>query len=223
MKRKHIVYIVVLGALLLLLGRSVEFRRLDAKRAEDRGERFNPAEYARDFWDQRLPGVLGTASSAEPLIDLFNTDMEGAIGEGRTLGRSRVHAYLLKGEGTIVSLRKDGLCVSLAGPEAAPEILISAGSYVSGNAVRDASGLIDVSAFSDTMKFNKISFEINKIVAQEVITPFRDKAPQVGMTVSFVGAAEVAEDTTEEVPFGGRQGQGDYHLLKIVPIRLDLE
>lgn len=227
MKRKHIFYIVALGALVLVLGSSVEFRRLDTKRAEDRAERFNPAEYARDFWDRRLPDVLGTASNAEKLVGLFNTDMEGAIREGRTLGRSRVHAYLLKGEGVIVSLRKDGLCVSIAGPEANPEVLICAGSYVSGNAVRDASGLIDVSAFSDTMKFNKISFEINKIVVQEVIEPLRDKAPQMGMKVRFVGAAEVAEDATEKVPFGGREGDSEsgpgYHLLKLVPIRLNLK
>ena len=227
MKRKHVFYTVFLGALLLLLGSSVEFRSLQAKRAEERAERFNPAQYARDFWDQRLDGVLGTALNAEQLIGLFNRDMEAAIGKGQTLGRSRVHAYLLKGEGEIVSLRKDGLCVSVADPPSDPEILICAGSFISGNAVRDGSGLIDVSIFSDTMKFNKISFELNKIVVQEVIKPFQDKGPRVGMTVRFVGAAEVAEEATQEVPFGGRRGRPEstptHHLLKVVPIRLDLE
>jgi len=218
---------VFLGALVLLLGNSVEFRSLEEKRAEEQAERFNPAQYARDFWDQRLGSVLETALSADQLIGLFNRDMEAAVGEGRTLGRSRVHVYLLKGDGKIVSLSKDGLCVSVAGPKSDPEILICAGSYISGNAVRDASGLIDVSAFSDTMKFNKISFEINKIVVQEVIKPFLAKGPQAGMTVRFVGAAEVAEGATQEVPFGGCQRRSAstsaYHLLRVVPIRLDLE
>ena len=130
-------------------------------------------------------------------------------------------------EGQIVALAKDGLHVSVANPESVPEILICAGSYISGNAVRDASGLIDVSAFSDTMKFNKISFEINKIVVQEVIKPFLDQAPEVGMAVRFIGAAEVADEATQDVPFGGRLDGGDstptYHLLKVVPIRLDLK
>ena len=67
----------------------------------------------------------------------------------------------------------------------------------------------------------------NKIVVQEVIKPFQDKGPAVGRTVRFVGAAEVAEDATEEVPFGGRWLDGAskpaYHLLKVIPIRLDLE
>ena len=227
MKRKHIFYVVSLGALLLLLGSSVEFRSLEAKRAEERAERFNPAQYARDFWDHRLDGARETALDAEQLIGLFNTDMEAAVRKGRTLGQSRVHAYLLEGKGKIVSLGADGLRVSVASPHASPEILICTGSYISGNAVRDASGLIDVSAFSDTMKFNKNSFEINKIVVQKIIKPFLDTGPEAGMTVRFIGAAEVAEEAADKVPFGARKEQseanGAYHLLKVVPLRLDLE
>lgn len=227
MNRKYIVYALFLGALLLLLGSSVEFRRLETKRAEERALRFDPAQYARDFWEQRLESVLETALSAEQMIDLFNRDMEAAISKGRTLGQSRVHAYLLKGEGRIVSLGKDGLGVSVAGPEATPEILICTGSYISGNAVREASGLVDVSAFSDTMKFNRISSEINKIVIREVIKPFLEQGPQVGMIVRFVGAAEVAEEVALDVPFGGRLKDAEsapaFHLLKVVPIRLDLK
>jgi predicted lipoprotein len=227
MKREHAFYAACLVSLLLLLGSSVEFRSLEAKRAEERAERFNPTRYARDFWDHRLGDVLETALSATELVALLNTDMEAAVGKGRTLGQSRVHAYLLKGEAKIVSLSKEGLCASVSGSESDPEILICAGSYLSGNAVRDASGLIDVSDFSDTMKFNRISSEINKIIVEEVIKPFQDKRPQVGMTVRFIGAAEVGEEATQEVPFGGRQGDGDappaYHLLKVVPIRLDIE
>ncbi len=227
MKRKYIVYAVFLFGLLLLLGSSMEFRSLESKRAEERAQRFDPAQYARDFWDQRLEGVLGTALDANQMIDLFGTDMPAAISKGRTLGQSRVHAYLLKGEGRIVSLNKDGLCVSMADPETTPEILICTGSYISGNAARDASGLVDVSAFSDTMKFNRISSEINKIVVQEVIKPFLEQEPEVGRVVCFVGAAEVAEDATSDLPFGGRLKDGEsafaYHLLKVVPIRLDLK
>ena len=227
MKRKHIVYAAFLLALLLLLGSSVEFRRLGTKRAEERAQRFDPAQYARDFWDQRLESVLETAFKAEQMIDLFNQDMQAAISKGRTLGQSRVHAYLLQGEGTIVALDKQGPCVSVAGPEATPQILIATGAYISGNAVRDASGLVDVSAFSDTMKFNRISSEINKIVVQEVIRPFLEQGPRVGMVVRFFGAAEVAEEATQDVPFGGRLKDGEsapaFHLLKVVPIRLDLK
>ena len=227
MRRRHLLPIALLAVLALVLGSSVEFRSLKDKRAEDRAARFNPAEYARDFWDHRLAGALDGASEAGPLIELFNTDMKAAVARGRTLGQSRVHAYLLRGEGRITAVDKDGLLVSVLQDDPGPEVLICTGAYVSGNAVRDATGLIDVSGFSDTMKFNRISAEINKIVVQEVILPFLEKRPQAGTRVRFIGAAEVAEEATEKVPFGGRgqpdAADGARHLLKIVPVRLELE
>ena len=223
MKRRLLSYIVGLALAAVVLGSSVEFRRLDAKRAEDQAARFSPAEYARTFWDNRLPAALDAAQPAGELIRLFNTAMEVAVARGRTLGQSRTHAYLLEGLGRIVAVEKDGLLVSILPDDPNPEVLIRTGSYIPGNAVRDASGLVDVSAFPDTMKFNRISAEINRIVVLEVISPLLDRQLQAGMNVRFAGAAEVAEDATEDVPFGGRKADGSWHLLKVVPIRLELE
>jgi predicted lipoprotein len=224
MRRKHLFYLIGLAVLVLVLGRSLEFRRLDEKRAEEQAARFSPAEYARDFWDNRLPSVLDKALPAEELIRLFNTNMQAAISQGRTLGQSRTHAYLLAGSGRIVAVQKDGVLLSVLPESPNPEVLIRTGNYIAGNAVRDASGLVDVSAFSDTMKFNRISAEINRIVVQEVIAPCLERGPQVGMSVRFVGAAEVAEEATERIPFGGRaQPEGPWHLLRVVPIRLEVE
>lgn len=77
------------------------------------------------------------------------------------------------------------------------------------------------------MKFNRVSFEINKILAKEVIEPFLKQSPGAGQTVMFVGAAEVAEDATENLAFGdtGDAASQDerHHLLQVVPIRLTLE
>jgi predicted lipoprotein len=223
MRRRLLPYIVGLALAAVVLGISLEFRRLDAKRAEDQAARFSPAEYARDFWDGRLPGVLDAAQPAGDLIRLFNTEMEAAVARGRTLGQSRSHAYLLEGQGQIVAVERDGLHVSVLVDGLNPEVLIRTGSYIPGNAVRDASGLVDVSAFPDTMKFNRISAEINRIVVQQVIRPFLDRAPRAGMRVQFVGAADVAEDATQDAPFGGRKADGSWHLLRVIPIRLELD
>jgi predicted lipoprotein len=161
------------------------------------------------------------------MLRLFNTDMAAAKQQGRTLGESRVRAYLLRGSGVIVSQDSRGVALSVTGPETRPEIMIRTGLFISGNAVRDASGLVDVSAFADTMKFNRVSSEINKIVVAEVIKPFLAQSPAVGQRVSFVGAAEVAEDATEDIAFGEKRQDSSvddsYHLLQVVPIRLMVE
>ena len=176
---------------------------------------FNAAEYARDFWENQLFSVFDKAVDAEELIELFNTNINEAIRRyGKAPGVSRTYAYLIRGNGKILTIAEDFLQVSIREPQINPDIKITTGFYIPGNAVRDASGLIDVSEFSDTMKFNEISGEINKILVKEVIRPFLDKKPQVGKTISFFGATQVAQDATEAK---------ELQLVEVVPIRLKLE
>lgn len=222
---KYIIATVIISAATYF---SVSFENLEEVKERQRAVTFNAAEYARDFWDNRLNSRLDEAVDAKELIELFNTNMAEAIEKyGRTPGVSRVYAYLLKGEGKILNIGEGFMEVSIKEPWTKPDIRIITGFYIPGNAVRDASGLVNVSEFSDTMKFNEIGSEINKIVVKEVIRPFLAKNPQDGDTIGFIGATQVAKDATEEIPFGQLLGnsdeQNEFHLVSVVPIRLELE
>ena len=221
-------YAVAAVIIALLVYHSIYFENLEDIKEQQRKETFNAAEYARDFWDNQLFSVLDKAVDVKELIELFNTNMNEAIRRyGKAPGVSRTYAYLIRGNGTILTIGQDFLEVSIREPQTNPDIKISSGSYIPGNAVRDASGLIDVSKFSDTMKFNEISGEINKIVVKEVIRPFLDKKPKVGKTISFFGATQVAQDATDENLFGqlvnGAAEAKEFQLVRIVPIRFELE
>ena len=208
-------YSLAAAILVFLLSQSVYFKDLKEIREQRRREAFNAAKYAEDFWLNQLPGVLDEAVDGIYLIELFKTDMPQAIKRyGKAPGVSRVYAYLVKGEGVILLIDADGLKVSVTEPHTNPDIVIETGSYIPGNAVRDASGLVDVSDFSDTMKFNEIGSEINKIIVKDVIKPFLDAKPAVGDSIRFVGATKVAQDAAHEDML---------RLVKIVPIRLELE
>lgn len=211
-----------------LLYNSIYFKSLDNVKEQQQREKFNSAQYARDFWDNQLPNVLDKAVEVKELIELFNTNMNEAIGRyGKVPGVSRIYAYLIKGNGEILKIAEDSLEVSIREPLTNPDIKIMSGYYIPGSAVRDASGLIDVSEFTDTMKFNEISSEINKIVVKEVIRPFLDKKPKVGNTIRFFGATQVAQDATEEDLFGQLISGGietrEFQLVKVIPIRLEFE
>lgn len=207
-------YSLAAAILVFLLCQSVYFKDLKEIREQRRRDTFNAAQYAEDFWLNRLPSVLDEAIEARELIALLNTNMAEAIERyGNTPGVSRVYAYLLKGEGTILAMGAESLSISITGPGANAEIVLATGLYIPGNAVRDASGLIDVSKFSDTMKFNEIGNEINKIIVKDVIRPFLSKSPAAGATVRFLGAAQVSEDA------GAEDG---INTLKVIPIRLEM-
>jgi predicted lipoprotein len=207
---------------------SISFENLDDVKEQRRRETFNAAEYARNFWENRLSRVLDQAVDADKIIDMFNTNMNETIRKyGKAPGVSRVYAYLIRGNGKILTMGEDFLEVSVREPQTNPDVKIMSGFYIPGNAVRDASGLIDVSQFSDTMKFNEIGSEINAIVVKEVIRPFLDTKPQVGKAIRFLGATQVAQDATEESLFGQLVGTAhqtkEFQLVEVVPIRLELE
>lgn len=61
-----------------------------------------------------------------------------------------------------------------------------------GNAVRDGSGLLDISDFANVQDFNAISAEINSRVESKVF-PLLQANAVVGKVVHFVGATEVAD------------------------------
>ena len=221
-------YAAAAAVIAFLLHRSIYLDNLQNVKEQQRRQAFNAAEYARGFWDGQLFTVLDKAVDVKELIELFNTNMAEAIRRyGKTPGVSRVYAYLLRGEGRILTTAQDGLEVSVREPQANPDVFIATGLYIPGNAVRDASGLIDVSEFSDTMKFNEISSEINKIVVKEVIGPFLDKDPGAGKTVRFLGATQVSQDATEEHFFGQLVSDTteakEFQLVRVVPIELELE
>lgn len=204
---KDIFVILIFG---LLVSRSCYFERLD--KAKERTERkaFDPAEYARDFWDNKLMKNLDRAVDAQTLLELLNADIKQARDEhGRILGISSVCCFLLSGKGTVISMNEDGVFVSIKRPPSDPDIVIVT-SYVFGNAIRDASGLVNPDQFPNSRDFNNISEQINKIVTTQVIPPFMDKVRK-GTTVRFVGATEVSEDEPQ------------IHPLRVIPISLENE
>jgi predicted lipoprotein len=226
---KKVCKYTVAAAIILFLGyHSIYFENLENVKEQQEREKFNAVEYARDFWDNRFFGVLDKAVDVKELIELFNTNMDEAIRKyGKAPGISRTYAYLIKGDGKIITIGKGFLELSIREPQTNPDIRIVSGFYIPGNAIRDASGLIDVSEFSDTMKFNEISSEINKIVVKEVIRPFLEENPKVGQTVRFFGATQVTQDATEEKLFGqlvsGDTEAKEFQLVTVIPIRFELE
>ena len=98
----------------------------------------------------------------------------------------------------------DSIVVALDGTEA--KVSLSVG-LLFGNTVRDASGLLDVSAFPNSQEFNDLSTQLNGIVETRVAPALRDKAA-VGKAIRFAGCAELEEDAKSDV-------------LPVIPIKVE--
>ncbi len=199
MKRK-IKYFIFLVLGLVILSQSVYIKKLDKMKENAKSDVFDAQIYVQNFWDKELPSVLGQAVDANVLLPLFQNDMDKAVSKyAKTLGIASKHAYLIKGEGTVVKIEPSGFYLDTT-KDGNPDVLLIALDLF-GNAVRDASGLVDVSDFPNSMEFNAISSEINKRVRELVVNPAKSQL-QTGHSVSFIGAAEVSQDDPEIDPLG---------------------
>lgn len=181
--------------------------RLDqARQQQDQGV-FDAAAFAGKFWTNQLMTSPDGAHDASTLLHALEQDPAAARERyGHTVGLSSAAYYFLKGTGTVVSVERSHVGVSLETGKATPDILLQTG-LVFGNSVRDATGLLDVSQFANSQQFNAIAAELNALVESQVIPGIRSNAAP-GRVVRFVGCAEVVEDAAQVRP------------LKVVPVQV---
>ncbi len=179
---------------------------LESARQQAVGTAFNAEAFAETFWHQRLLKADPSAVEAARLVKALRDDPAGASRLGRRLGLSRTSSFFVSGTGQILSVAPDAVTIRLEGDPGDARVLIETGP-VFGNAIRDGSGLLDVSAFPNSQDFNAISTALNRRVEADVLPALRDRA-RVGARVRFLGCAEV-EDLAGAEP------------LRIVPIRIE--
>jgi predicted lipoprotein len=161
---------------------------------------FNAAAYASAFWNERLPPALDNAHDAAAALKALREAPLGVREKfGRKVGVSRTRLILLRGSGKVVSHDKKGVGVALDLDKAEPDIVLRTG-LLFGNAVRDASGLIDASSFANSQHFNEVSTELNRIVEARVLSKLKGPLASLDQHIEFVGCVEIQEDARIELP-----------------------
>jgi predicted lipoprotein len=209
--RRIVGILVALVALALLFWLFPPFRIVPLKQAQAAKEQaaFDAAEYAATFWTNRLLASLDRATDAATLIAVLKQDSATAAQRyGRRVGLGSSTFYFVQGTGMVVSAERRGVGISLR-TNAPAEVLFHTG-LLFGNALRDATGLLDVSAFPNSQDFNDLSTELNRIVETGILPSLKTNAA-TGRRLRFVGCAEVEADAVNVIP------------LKVVPIKVEFE
>lgn len=188
---KYAILLVLLG---VVAYNSVYFRKLDevnATSGANATSKFDAASYANTFWTTKLlPAGSSSATELSRLISSLKTDKEKAFTTySHALGIGNIRYFLVKGEGKITTIGDNDVTISLPNGEA----VNLATEYIFGNAARDASGLIKITEFDNTMDLNNVSTELNTIIRNKVVPPFKDSA-KPGNTVKFIGAIELNKE-----------------------------
>jgi predicted lipoprotein len=204
MYNKVLKYIVAIVALIIVLANSVYFKDLDEVKAAALSGQFDAAAYAKGFWDNKLMPNLNSAIDLNKLVPLLKMSPDETFEKySNALGIGNIRFFLVKGEGKIISINENDMSV-LVKSDSTQNVIKLATEYIYGNAVRDAPKAVFINDFDNTMDFNNVSAEINKIIRSEVLPPFMTQAKEQGM-INFFGAIELNKthlnlDSIEVIP-----------------------
>jgi predicted lipoprotein len=204
MQKKALKYIISIMLLLVVAYNSVYFKKLDEVKAASTSRKFDAVAYANNFYNKKLVPNLDKSVDINVLLELVKSDPAKAFKEhSHALGIGNIRYFLVHGEGVITSIGENAVSLQLKGDSTSKLIKIAT-EFVYGNAIRDASGLVDINEFNSTMDFNNVSAEINKIVRTNVLPAFKASA-KAGDVVKFSGAIELNQahlktDNIEVVP-----------------------
>ncbi len=209
MKKKWIKNAVIVGVLIAVVASSIKVRNLDEVRAMADEGKFDAKAYARDFWDNELMPNLCAAVEFNHLLSLLESDPQQAFENySEALGIGNIRFFMIRGEGEIRKVGQDDITVVIQ-TDSGNQVLEIETEYIFGNAVRDASGQVDLEMFEQTMDFNNVSAEINQLIREEVLPELKSNAA-VGKKISFVGAIEMNKE------------QVDLKNLEVIPVSIHI-
>lgn len=178
--------------------------------AQTEAAKFNPAYFAANFWTNQLLPALDKAVKADALLPAIETDAAAAKRKfSRHVGLSDSYFYFLRGAGNIVSISDDAIVIATTSNSTNAEIALQTG-LIFGDAIRDGTGLLNASDYPNSQDFNDISAALNHMAEVNVLPELRKQA-KTGARISFVGCAEVDDESTDLKP------------LKVIPIQTKSE
>lgn len=186
--KRWLKYLIGILVLLVVGFNSIYFRKLDEMKSAS--SKFDAKAYARKYFNDRLLPSINSGVDINQLLVLLQNNKEQTFEKyAHALGIGNIRYFLVTGQGRVKSVNENDVTV-VTTADSGQNTLRIATEFVFGNAIRDASGKIDINEFANTMDFNTVSSEINKIVRTEVLPPFKAMV-KTGDSIQFAGATEL--------------------------------
>ena len=185
----YIKYFLLLAVIVLLAYNSVYFKKLSEVKGNT-AEKFDARSFTKKLWDEKLPAKMDSAVELTTLITAIGTQPEDAFNKySNALAIGNYRYALVKTSGEVIELNEDDLLLQLPFADSMLKVRVAT-EFIYGNAIRDASGLVEVKSFPNTTDLSSISEELNKTVRTVVLVPFK-KAVKAGDKIAVTGAIEI--------------------------------
>jgi hypothetical protein len=189
---KFFKYGLLLLALLFLAYNSVYFEKLSDVRAQTEAA-FDYRAFADSLYYQ---GILKKDLAVElsTLLEKIAKEPESAFEQyGNRLGIGNSAYFMIRASGVVSETTTEGIQLYT---EAAGPVEINT-RYIFGNALRDASGLVELTDFKTNAEFNRVSEALNTLVRTKVIPPIVE-AVNTGDSIAVVGAIKLSKKELDD-------------------------
>ena len=206
--KKFVKYILVIALLGLLGYNSVYFKKLsDVKKAGN--EKFDAAAFAKKLWNEKMTAKIDSAVQLSALLAAVSADKEAALNTySNAIDIGNYRYAIIQTQGTVISLNDEEVQMSLILPDSNMNAVLAT-EYIYGNAVRDASALVDVKDFPNSTDLSSISEGLNNVIRKELLPSFK-KTVKKGDKINIVAAVEINK---EHIKWTG---------LELIPLRLQI-
>ncbi|HEX6431224.1 MAG TPA: DUF2291 domain-containing protein [Niastella sp.] len=183
---KYLLLVIIIG---LLAYNSVYIRKLSDVQAKE-PVAFNATSFAEQLWVLKLPARLDSAITLDALQAALKANASLAFDTYfNTMSIGNIRYGLVKVSGKVLSVNEDDI-ILLAGVSGNTQTIKIATEYIYGNAIRDASRLVDIRNFVNTTDLNNISEALNKKVRTTVLPAFKSAVKKAD-SISCTGAIEL--------------------------------
>ena len=205
---KLLKYILIVAVIGLLGYKSVYLEKLSTRKTEA-SQKFDAVAFSKKLWEEKMPAKIDSAVDLSLLIKEVTTDKEAAFKKySNAMGIGNYRYALIKTQATVISVNEDEIQLQLPLEDSVITAVLAT-EYIYGNAVRDASALIDIKDFPNTDNLNSVSEEMNKMVRTTVLPPFKTTVKK-GDKINITAAVELNK---EHIKWSG---------LELLPVRLQI-
>lgn len=202
---KYSLLVVVLG---LVVYKSVYIQKLSTM-VKATGDKFDAVSFSKKLWEERLPAKLDSAVELTEFIKAVKHNPTDAFSRhSNALGIGNYRYALIRTDAVITELGDDVNTLQINNGDSLITVRLAT-EFIYGNAIRDASALVNVKDFPNTMDLNNISEELNKMVRTTVLPPFKENVKK-GNKINVTGAIEINKEHLR------------WTELEIIPVRLQI-
>ena len=203
--KKFSLYFILFLCFGLLAYNSVYFKKLsEMKKATD--NQLDAGVYAKKLWEGELQTSINSAIELPLLLKSIHENADAAFEQNtHALAIGNYRYAMVKLKGKIMAVNENEALVSVALPHADSLLTVAITTeFVYGNAVRDASGLLDAKDFNNASDLNNIAEALNELVRKNIVPEIRKTAKQ-NNTIEIIGAVQlnreyVAKEMLEIIP-----------------------